>query len=245
MTRQDIEARLAKAQEVVTKKEALLQKYIKKEQKIRDQITARGWDPDGDRHQKYGTPEHHDCYWMMCDLDNAQDDVERTKKAILEKKEVVQKWEVKLAEQIQKDSEKDNIPEVLKQYEEMLITNFDKNDAERKIFFRKKYDELGYRQFCQKYSYTNIDFMREPAEVTHKQNVKLAGNLIMNLWNRVKDICKEVTDCNLHLSSANEWEGICINGLVKGTEGTAKVESIYAGGYNIQKLHIRTLVHKF
>ena len=39
-------------------------------------------------------------------------------------------------------------------------------------------------------------------------------------------------------------EGICINGFVKGTAGTARVESITAGGWNIQKLHIRTLVHQ-
>lgn len=244
MTRQDIESRLAKAQETVTKKEALLQKYIKKEQKIRNQILEHGWDPDGDRHQVYGTPEHHDCYWMMCDLADAQDSIERTKKVIIEKQETVQKWEQKLAEQIKKDSEKDLIPEVLKQYEGILIQNFDKNDADRKNFFRQKYDELGYRQFCQKYSYTMIDFMRETAEDTHRNNVRTAGNLVMNLWNRVKDICTDVTEVKLHLENANEWEGICINGFVIGTEGNAKVESIYAGGYNIQKLHIRTLVHK-
>lgn len=35
-----------------------------------------------------------------------------------------------------------------------------------------------------------------------------------------------------------------LNGFIKGTNGTAKVQTIGAGGYNIQKFHFRTLVSK-
>ena len=34
-----------------------------------------------------------------------------------------------------------------------------------------------------------------------------------------------------------------INGVVIGSEGNAKIETITAGGYNIQILHYRVLVH--
>ena len=40
--------------------------------------TANGWDIDGDRYQKYGTPEHEDCYWMFCDYDDVLDDASET-----------------------------------------------------------------------------------------------------------------------------------------------------------------------
>ena len=35
-----------------------------------------------------------------------------------------------------------------------------------------------------------------------------------------------------------------LNGYIKGEKGTCKIESIYAGGYNIQCLHYRVLVKK-
>lgn len=36
-----------------------------------------------------------------------------------------------------------------------------------------------------------------------------------------------------------------INGIVKGTKGVAKIDTISAGGYNIQVFHYRVLVHKY
>ena len=35
-----------------------------------------------------------------------------------------------------------------------------------------------------------------------------------------------------------------LNGYIKGEDGTCKIETIYAGGYNIQCLHYRVLVKK-
>ena len=35
-----------------------------------------------------------------------------------------------------------------------------------------------------------------------------------------------------------------LNGTIKGENGTCRIETIYAGGYNIQCLHYRVLIHK-
>lgn len=35
-----------------------------------------------------------------------------------------------------------------------------------------------------------------------------------------------------------------VNGIISGPKGRFSIKSIYAGGYNIQCLHVRVLVHK-
>lgn len=57
---------------------------------------------------------------------------------------------------------------------------------------------------------------------------------------RTQKIVTEITDASyLRIGEAGE-----LNGYIIGTTGKAKVESVYAGGWNIQCLHIRTLIHE-
>ena len=113
-----------------------------------------------------------------------------------------------------------------------------------------------YRRYTQfKEDYINIPFKRyfgaslqqamplwdKTDEQIHESNVKSARNLILDLLNRVTKITGPVRDWSgLHLDMGNK--GAVLNGVVIGEDGTARVESIIAGGYHIQKEHIRTLV---
>jgi hypothetical protein len=58
---------------------------------------------------------------------------------------------------------------------------------------------------------------------------------------RVEGITGTITDASL-LSIGGNGE---INGIVTGEKGKAKVETISAGGYNIQCWHFRVLVHEY
>ena len=56
---------------------------------------------------------------------------------------------------------------------------------------------------------------------------------------RTTKIVGTVTDASdLHIGIDGE-----LNGLIKGTDGNARVTTIGAGGYNIQRFHFRTLIH--
>ena len=68
-------------------------------------------------------------------------------------------------------------------------------------------------------------------EIENKRNL---------LIERVIEVTGKVTDAT-QLFIADNGE---INGIITGEKGSAKVNTIYAGGYNIQCLHFRVLVGK-
>lgn len=60
---------------------------------------------------------------------------------------------------------------------------------------------------------------------------------IITLVNRIKEVVGTIEDAKgLRITNGN------LNGIIVGDKGTAKVETIGAGGYNIQCFHFRTLV---
>ena len=66
-----------------------------------------------------------------------------------------------------------------------------------------------------------------------------ANRKYINFLNRIKKVVGKTLDCS-GLYIADNLE---INGIVSGELGKAKVETITAGGYNIQCLHYRVLVN--
>ena len=103
---------------------------------------------------------------------------------------------------------------------------------------------MNTKDWWKKYNKSDFDLMYKTDEQIHNSNVQDAKILIIDLYYRVKDITGEVTD----------WRGIkmevgtqgfpVLNGFVIGKEGRAYVDSILAGGWNIQRLHVRVLVHE-
>ena len=258
----EVKEKLAKANEVVSKKENTLAKYEAKAEKIKNQILERGGDLEAGRYQKHSedgemlTDEAHDCYWTFCDYADALEGIKRTKKVIEEKKAIVTKWENKLSQEIAKEAIAEQFPEIFKEFQDYVVATWNSWDKNRRESLRREYDRLreededklkrnAYKEFIKKYKYAGYEFMYITDEEINKANVKAAERLVLNLWNRIKDIVGEVIDYSgLHMTQGNEWEGVVINGMVKGTEGTALVETIEAGGYNIQKFHYRTLVKR-
>lgn len=226
---------------------------------------------------------------------DAVESIHNANKAIKEYQATLDKYNAQLDKIQQKEKEVDEIPEVLKDFMNQLVAEWDRYDIDLRDKSKPYYDGLvkdadkllyeyeddsayiprsgqasdaklkelypnvtsylRYRQFKEDYIYapfkkkfgvgiqyaTSLWNMSD--EDIHKQNLEDGKRIILDLVNRVTKITGPITSWSgLHLTQGNGGWSV-LNGIVEGEDGRAEVKSILASG-PIQRLHIRTLVHK-
>lgn len=99
-----------------------------------------------------------------------------------------------------------------------------------------------YRRLDEEYgeaAVANALFQRNIKDI-RKDSEELAEALEANFIKSISKYCKNIKDVDLWIG-----QGGNINGTVYEEDGKEwNVETIWAGGYNIQRLHLRTLVHE-
>jgi hypothetical protein len=221
--------RIEKAKETINKKENTIIKKTKMIEKKQKQIEK--------------AKEDNEKYWLEADIRSLEDDIKRGKKEIEAKKETLTKYELQLKGELEKESlYVKEMPSQFKQLQEALVERWNEWNKNRKATLIEKYKELGYKSFIKEYSYNDYDFMKIDDKKLEATNEKEAKALIIDLYNRVKEITGEVESWEDVHATQGAQGMVVLNGTVKGKEGVAQVESILAGGYNIQRLHIRVLV---
>ena len=232
-----LQDRIEKKEKMIEKKRGTIEKKTalieKKENKIAGYKNYSQWYKDTDENYKE----------LVYTKEWLEDDVKRLHSEIEEAEATLKKYRAQLAGEIEKENMfVREVPKQVKDMEQMLIDRWDEADKNRRSSLAKQYSELGYMAFVEKYSYADYELMHTDDEQIHKRNVKAARNFVLDLINRTKDITGEITawsDIELEVGT-NGYP--VLNGYVQGKEGRAVVESIYAGGYNIQRLHVRVLV---
>lgn len=247
MTIMTLKERIEKANEKITRKEGTIAKMNKLIEKKTAELEKIGY-PGLTREKWYAmqdrTEEGYKAYWTLCDIEHCEDSIKNNTREIEETKKSIAKYEAQLAGEIEKESIliKD-IPETMKRMQDELVKEWDAWDIERRNRIKADRYSMDYRAWCKKYNHADKEFMHMTDEQIHNANMRDAKSLIINLYYRVKDITGEVIDWSgISLEYGNM--GTVLNGYVIGKEGRAYVESILAGGYNIQRLHVRTLVHE-
>lgn len=221
--------RIEKAKETINKKENTIIKKTKMIEKKQKQIEK--------------AKDDNEKYWLEADIRSLEDDIKRGKKEIEAKKETLTKYELQLKGELEKESlYVKEMPSQFKQLQEALVERWNEWNKNRKATLIEKYKELGYKEFIKEYSYNDYDFMKVDEKKLEATNEKEAKALIIDLYNRVKEITGEVESWEDVHATQGAQGMVVLNGTVKGKEGVAQVESILAGGYNIQRLHIRVLV---
>lgn len=161
----------------------------------------------------------HAHYWHNCDIDSAVEQLENNQRKLAEAKRLDAKEDAKTQKVELRKQTIEDAPQTLKTFADSLCKEWTKWYIEN----REK----------------NHDWRTD--EQIAKDCRKDADWLLLDFMARTEKKCGKLTDTRwLRIDNAN-W-GICLNGWVEGEKGTARVESVVAGGYNIQRRHIRVLV---
>lgn len=171
------------------------------------------------------------------DLAETKSKIERCEKRLAEKKAEYDKVKEEEAEDFVDINE---IPKALLEAKDYLVETWVAWDIAERDRIKKLRAELSYKEFRDKVKYSHEMEYTKSDEEFRKQEEKEAEIWLLDLYRRVRDITGTVTD-----ASGIRWGGKCLDGIIKGEKGTAVVETIVAGGWNIQRLHLRTLVKEF
>lgn len=105
---------------------------------------------------------------------------------------------------------------------------------ETRFGFLTPYIERAYNPSTQRYDTWKLDADKLEYDLQQEYNRKY--DFIIE---RTNEIVGQITDAsNLTIGDKDD-----LNGYIIGTKGTAKVQTIGAGGYNIQCFHFRTLIN--
>lgn len=165
------------------------------------------------------------------------DDLHRRKQELEEKQLTLKNWQDKL-EQLNAENKKlMQIPEQLKKLQQQIAEEIEeelKNFIDR---MKKDRKELEYREYRKRYKYSvELKYYYMKDEEIRKEAVHEAKEWVLDLVHRVEKKVGQITNWNVHVDIR------ALNGWVEGTKGNATIETIFAGGYNIQCLHTRVLV---
>lgn len=233
MTSTELREKLTKAQEKVTKIENTISKHYASAEKKKATIEKNGWGFDA-----HAMRDNNEAFWTIVDYEGKLDDAKNAEKKLEDAKQVVANWEAKLTRQLEIEHKlQTEIPEVFKIAKEYLVENWVACDIREREAMYKAQSELPYSEFKKLYTYSRKMDLSKTDEEFKKIEEREAEMWLLDLYNRVYAITGKITD-----ASRIHWGGKCLDGTIKGEAGTAVVETIGAGGYNIVRYHLRTLV---
>lgn len=236
MTISQLEERIAKAKEKIEKKNATIIKKNKMIAKMYELLEKNGFSYSGDLGIVY--EQNRELYDKVWNMEYLIEDTIRLEKEVKNIQDTVSKYEKMLVGEEEKEEEKAMMPDVLIKLRGELYNEFVIEDTKRRDFLRSELSKLGYNEFVRKYRGAYSTTLETDEDI--ERNAESSSDyFVLDIYRRIKDGIGKITDySNVHVS------GHALNGVFVGTEGKCSVETIVAGGYNIQREHLRAIIHK-
>lgn len=266
----EIESRLNAAEERLNKAINLKAKYEKKYEDSYNALVELGYNPKEKDFRSLPMDMKAELYDLHYKYEDAEYNIKSTEYKIKELTQVRDNWKTKLEMQKAKDNEFSEVPQVVKDFvHEWRVKTEKWIDVKIEEYLARKREAHSYYEKYQDYNLSReerdaaLDKYHElyndikrttdalimdvasrghnKAEYIKKLLDEEEKHKVLDLIRRVTKVTGTITDAsNLRIG---EQSGE-LNGLVIGTDGKAYVETIGAGGYNIQRFHYRVLVKR-
>lgn len=206
--------------------------------------------------------EKNPYYYSEWDKERTQRDINREQKALDEYKEALTKeqekadsrnvtaileflerWKDRMRTYYHEAYERYKIAvvEYKKDYDSLYAIAYDYNKTEEERDKAKERKSELYEEFHEAWRFLmeyidrgEFDAERFEKDIKREAEIKYDG-----IIERTNDICGKIIDAsNLRVGAKGD-----IDGIVIGERGKARIQTIGAGGYNIQCYHFRVLVH--
>jgi len=174
---------------------------------------------------------------IQWDIDDEEYALSENKSKIAERKEKIQYWQVKLESANAECKRLMEIPEQLKELKVELEKDITETNINLKnqMWAERDQDSDG---FYKKYNAQDRELMWKSDSEIERDAKHEAKMWVLNLISRVEKKVGEITNWKVYIATKS------LNGIVEGTRGKVKIETIGAGGYNIQCFHHRVLVNR-
>lgn len=224
---------------VNTRQEKILKSLATSETRLSNLLSEKG---KARYHKKYGdlVCANGRMWWEIC-WENA---VNGLKVQIAKKQEQLAKAKVLDQKESQKIRKIEKLnreyPEALRHFHKELYRELSENalsvwQSLRTERYPEPDDYSMKAQAIRKHFYMNKEEVLDETKT-------YCENLISNLYQRISEKVGNITDMDLYIGQGNWKEGDLLKGWVKGDKGECQIITIPAGGYNIQRLHVRCLV---
>lgn len=238
MTTAQLQERHDKTIERKNKKFVTIERKEKQIEKKRKMLKDAGF--DGDKIPQGQIDTNYDLWNKTWDIEYLIEDIERNKREIVELENLLAKYEDQLKNETCKETFYNELPAVLKTAEKELAERWYEKQLELLERARNFSREHTSKETIDKFGMTCYNWIRfgRTTEEVRKDTADAAKYYVMDLYRRVKNITGDVIDVSeLTLNTDH-----ALDGVVTGKLGRARVETIIAGGYNIQCEHYRAIV---
>lgn len=226
---------LAKAEAKVEKIHSTIERHHKQLKKKADALIALGYEIDYSNvkfdaqysHQfkdqeaiknleklKFVNGESVEHIWEIYDVIHKLEDIYGSHKKLEDAERIVSNWHVKVVAEQTRQDFASSAPKVI-------------------VDFVNEWGEYAFKWYMANLNHPNESRVKKMVE--NEKQIK-----IIRLTMDVTNIVGKITDAR-GLSIGEKGDLI---GIIVGEKGSAKVETISAGGYNIQKFHFRTIINK-